>query len=233
MAIGPLSIVIATHRENTQGFLHKMARLYPKDDKIQYVIVDSGLTDGKVFASMRRPDFKVLELENSNRAERLAHGFAKSTGAMVLFNHPRSLVDPKALNFLATEGSSLLWGGLTHKFDRRSLGLRWTSWYSNRVRPRLWRVVYLDHAIFFQRHLLDQPIPPISIFEDTEISKILARHGRPSILPFVSETSAIRFEAHGFWKQALTNQRLKLAYHLGFSKTKMNQVYEKKLNLNE
>ncbi|NQZ02804.1 MAG: glycosyl transferase, family 2, partial [Bdellovibrionales bacterium] len=169
----------------------------------------------------------------SNRAERLQKGYELSSGSLVIFHHPRSLLAQGAFDWLLAEGQNLAWGGFTHEFDNSHPLLRFTSFYSNRIRPRFGRVVYLDHCIYFQRDLLDSPIPSIPIFEDTEISKILAKHGSPKILPFESRTSAVRFETNGVFKQALLNQKAKLQYHLGHNRKEMNREYEQGLNLNE
>jgi hypothetical protein len=90
------------------------------------------------------------------------------------------------------------WGGFTHQFDNDNDGngntmgisnrpiisthwlLRFTSWYSNTIRSRprsilfgYGNILYLDHCIFFTRAALTRPIPPVQIFEDTELSMIL------------------------------------------------------------
>lgn len=80
---------------------------------------------------------------------------------------------------------------------------------------------------------MDQKIPNVDIFEDTEISYILRRHAKPKILNFESKTSSVRFQKNGFIKQSIINQYLKVLYHLKFSKKKMNRLYEKGLDLNK
>lgn len=86
--------------------------------------------------------------------------------------------------------------------------------------------------MFFDRRLLTRPIPPVEIFEDTELSLILRESGRPTVLPFVSTTSAVRFRVNGLWRQALLNQRLKLQYLFGASHRRLNARYERGLRLN-
>lgn len=227
-----LSVIIPTCRENPKSFVKEMAQSYPKSNEIEYIVVDSG-TDERVREHWRAAGFTVKALEDSNRAQRLQFGYNLSIGEIVIFHHPRSVLDESAFYWVIKNSSKLGWGGFTHKFDLDHWALRFTSFYSNRVRPRTGKVLYLDHCIYFRREYLDKPIPEIPIFEDTEISKILARHGSPRVLPFESITSAIRFETNGIFSQALMNQKMKLEYFWGKNRIKMNREYEKGLELNE
>ncbi len=226
-----ISIVIPTRKENDDSYLLKMAARYPTQPCLEYIVVDRD-TPQNVLTQAKRSDFSVLRSELQTRAERLNEGLQYATGAIVIFHHPRSLLTEEAFFHLIENGHLYNWGGFTHKFDNDHPGLRFTSWYSNKVRPRLWKIIYLDHCLFFKRELLNKSIPTIPIFEDTEISKILRKAGAPTILPFISKTSSVRFQKNGFWRQGLKNQWLKLAYFAGQSPRKMNDFYEKHLNLN-
>ena len=227
-----ISIVIPTCNEKKDSYLTKMAARYPSRPDLEYILVDRG-TSSQILEQIERPDFRIHSVQAATRGERLNIGLEQATGSLILCHHPRSIVEPEGLEHLIENQNQLNWGGFTHQFDRSSLGLKFTSWYSNNVRPWHSKVLYLDHCIYFKRELLGRPIPNIPIFEDTELSYILAeKGGAPKILPFTSTTSAIRFSTNGFLKQGLMNQRLKLEYHLGRSEEKMNQGYEKNLNLN-
>ena len=177
---------------------------------------------------------------------KLQAGIDASSGAVILLHHPRSLVDPAGLVWLykkaatvdknnsSSSSSSSWWGGFTHKFDKVHWLLRFTSWYSNRIRPMLSRILYLDHCIFFTQNALTRKIPPVSVFEDTELSKILRESCRdpPEVAPYLSVTSAIRFVANGVLRQAMLNQWMKLLYYCGLHHQVMNKTYEKGLGLN-
>ncbi len=226
-----ISFVIPTRRENDESYLMKMAEKYPESPMIEYIIVDTE-TPEAFFDKLKRSDFNILRTKLQARSERLNAGLKASSSDFIVFHHPRSLLSADAIEHLCQHHRQLTWGGFTHRFDQNSLGLRFTSWYSNRVRPKLSGIVYLDHCLFFKKNLLTSEIPKVPIFEDTEISYLLRRSGPPQILPLESVTSAVRFERNGFCKQALKNQGLKLAYHLGVSRKKMNDFYEKRLNLN-
>lgn len=174
---------------------------------------------------------RFVRVEGPSRGARLQAGIDAASHATILLHHPRSVVPAEGLRWLCERAGRAGWGGFTHAFDWDHPLLRFTSWYSNEVRaPR--GIVYLDHCVFFDRALLTRPIPPVDIFEDTELSLILRESGPPALAPFVATTSAVRFRANGPWRQALLNQRMKIAYLLGASHRGMNELYERGLGLN-
>jgi hypothetical protein len=227
-----ISVIVPTCREAEPSRVKEMTQSYPDRNEIEKIIVDSQSSQQQI-AEWRGRGWLVEELSGSNRAQRLQKGYDLSTSDLVIFHHPRSLLPASVFEWLLKNHSQLAWGGFTHRFDVSHPLLKFTSFYSNRVRPRTGKIIYLDHCIFFRRSFLDRPIPAIPIFEDTEICRILARHGSPEILPFESVTSAIRFQKNGVFYQALLNQKAKVEYFLGRNKAEMNTAYEQGLNLNE
>lgn len=171
-----------------------------------------------------------------SRAERLNIGFHKSRGSIVLFHHPRSFVEPAGIQQLIDlsemQNREEMWGGFTHQFDKAHWLLKFTSWYSNEIRGKGKGILYLDHCIFFSRELWKQNIPHVEIFEDTLLSYNFLKKSKPVILPFKSQTSAVRFEKNGLWRQSLMNQVLKIGFFLKVPHTTMNLIYEKGLGLN-
>jgi hypothetical protein len=226
-----VSVIIPTCRENDESYLLKMAEHYPSHSQLEFLVADFD-TPKELLEQIKRSDFNILQTNLQTRAERLQKGLEEAHGELIVLHHPRSLLDPSAWHQLLEPQEPLTWGGFTHRFDQQSWGLNFTSWYSNHVRPCLWRVVYLDHCLYFKKKLLTSPIPPVPIFEDTEISRVLRCSGPPKILAPPAVTSAVRFRKNGFWQQVCKNQILKVAYHLGVSRDRMNKFYEKKLNLN-
>ncbi|MFH2204222.1 MAG: glycosyl transferase, family 2 [Elusimicrobiota bacterium] len=175
---------------------------------------------------------RAVRLAAASRAVKLQAGIEAASHSLILLHHPRSLIDATGLRWLSANAGDVSWGGFTHAFDSSHPLLRLTSWYSNRIRAQRRGIVYLDHCIFFRRELLVRPIPPVEIFEDTELSMILRESGPPRILPFLSTTSSVRFRKNGIWRQSLMNQRLKLEYRMGRSDRAMNRRYERGLDLN-
>lgn len=227
-----LSVILPTHKEDGQSYLLKIASHYPFHPSLEYLVLDTD-TPPSILSRIQRDDFHTHSLpKGTTRAKKINEGVQKAQGSMILCHHPRSLVDPKGLLFLLENSQQLQWGAFTHQFDEHSPGLRFTSWYSNHVRPNWSKVYYLDHGIFFRKELLTRKIPDMPIFEDTELCRILRKSAPPRRLPFVSETSAVRFRTNGFWRQSLMNQKLKWDYHRGRSSVSMNNQYEKDLHLN-
>lgn len=228
-----VSLILPVFNDIKNGYLPKIVDSLNGIGRMEKIAVDGGSADDTA-DYLRDNGFGVHSLPQSSRAARLKKGLELSTGKTVLFHHPRSVLEPEALQWLVHEYSGGFWGGFTHQFDVDHWLLRFTSWYSNKVRART-GILYLDHCIFFPREAIPEPgvIPDVEIFEDTEISRILMKKlGLPRVMPQGSKTSAVRFQKNGIYRQAILNQKMKIQYHMGNSHKKMNDDYESDLRLN-
>ena len=211
-----LSVVIPANDVETNIFLSKTVQALQSMQNVEVICIGQN--------------------EAHSRAERLNIGFRRASGKIILFNHPRSFVDPKGIEHLIeislSSTETYIWGGFTHQFDKSHWLLKFTSWYSNKIRGRFSGVLYLDHCIFFHRDLWKKDLPAVEIFEDTLLSYQLLEHSHPKILPYISQTSAIRFSKNGVWRQSLMNQVLKIGFFLKVPHAIMNRIYEKGLGLN-
>jgi glycosyltransferase involved in cell wall biosynthesis len=228
-----LSIIIPTLNESQTGYLPKIFDAYHKVPGIEIICVDGGSTDSTI-SLIKQSTARLIATDVSSRAGRLNAGIAQSKFEMVLLHHPRSLVNIEGIMALANLSTDNRWGAFTHQFSISHPLLDFTSWYSNYIRGGLRSIYYLDHCIFAQKQLLLDVglLPDIDIFEDTEICLRLKKQGKPIRLPFISQTSAVRFQVQGIYQQALKNQYLKWLYYFNRSDTKMNRLYEKGLELN-
>ncbi len=236
-----LSVVLTTYNEMALGLYPQILERLKAFSEAEVIVVDRQSQDGTPHLAQKM-GFLVLSSDSNSRASRLNLGIAQATGSVVLLHHPRSLLAPgalEALTELAEQSFSsgrLFWGGFTHQLDWDHPLLRFTSWYSNEIRAKKSKIVYLDHCIFAHRELLGKEppfLPEVEIFEDTLLSKMLSQKaGPPVILPQLSTTSALRFRKRGVWRQALLNQALKVGFHLNFPNTWMNRIYENRLWLN-
>jgi glycosyltransferase involved in cell wall biosynthesis len=215
-----LSIVIPTLNESKTGYLSKILDAYIGVEGIEVICVDGGSQDDTI-SIIKQSNAKLITTDIGSRAGRLNTGIKQAKFDMVLLHHPRSLVDVEGIK------------AFTHQFSISHPLLNFTSWYSNHIRGRR-GIYYLDHCLFAQKQLLLDVglIPEIDIFEDTEICLRLKEQAKPIRLPFISQTSAVRFEAHGIYRQALKNQYLKWLYYFKRSDKEMNRVYEKGIELN-
>ncbi len=176
---------------------------------------------------------EIIKSHKDSRSIRLKDGFYNARTDIVILHHPRSVIDLHCLNYLLSL-KDISWGGLTHQFDWSTPLLKFTSWYSNEVRLKLRNIIYLDHCFVINKSKIKENFfPPDEIFEDTIISQNLFEQlGVPSLYPYASRTSSIRFQKIGLWFQSVLNQFLKVAFMIGLSHKTMNKIYEKGLELN-
>lgn len=211
-----LSVIIPTDRQTQCSVLEATLASLSKMKNLEVICIDKAVAH--------------------SRAERLNLGFHQAQGQIILFHHPRSFIEPHGIQDLIDRSLDpnlkVFWGGFTHKFDMDHPLLKFTSWYSNRIRGNKNGVLYLDHCIFFDRRLWKKDLPTVDIFEDTLLSYEFRKSAMPMILPYLSTTSAIRFHKNGIWKQAFLNQVLKAAFHLKVPHTWIYKLYEKQLGLN-
>ncbi len=231
-----LSIVIPTLNEAKHGYLEKIFDALCSIKGVEVIIVDGGSSDGTQKLCRSRADIYCL-MENSSRGQRMNYGYKMSTGDILLFHHPRSFISKHAVEELKKKYAAArknFWGGFTHQFVRDSMGLRFTSWYSNSIRRKISGVIYLDHCIFATRDLIEKAggFPEREIFDDTVFSKRLHKFFKPKLLKNKSITSSVRFDKNGFLLQGVLNQFMKVCFYFGMSDSRMNSIYEKGLNLN-
>jgi len=228
-----ISIIIPIHNDFSNGKIREQLEILKDQSDIEVIYIDGGSTDGSL-EYLSNFKVKLISLKDSNRAERIKRGIEESSSEFLLIHHPRSVLERQGLVALKKIHKNKVWGGFTHKFDSNHYLLSFTSWYSNQVRTKIRGILYLDHCIFFHKELIGDysALPTIEIFEDTLLSELLLKKSHPILIPFVSVTSAIRFNRNGIWKQAILNQVMKVCWFLKISPTNMNKIYEKGLELN-
>lgn len=228
-----ISVVIPSFNEENNPYFSKTLESL---QNYEVIVCDGNSTD-KTREITDTFKAKFVADAGTYRADRINTGIKYATGDIVVLHHPRSFLEIGALDQLKAyvEGHpKVTWGVFTHQFDYKHPILKFTSFYSNWIRPKTQGIYYLDHCFFYIPARIDNPpiLPSIPIFEDTELSRILLKSGRPIRLSKKSTTSALRFQKNGILKQGLLNQVMKAMYLLGYSKEKMDQIYEAGLKLN-
>jgi glycosyltransferase involved in cell wall biosynthesis len=223
-----VTLVIPTCNEEVNAMY---ARTLQHSD-VELVVVDGGSAD-RTREMAKNAGARVFDIGASNRAARLNVGIKEATGDVVILHHPRCYLGDEAIRASEqlAQGS---WAGFRHRFERSHPGLQFTSFYSNFVRRNYASILYLDHCPVAHNATWKKyfPFPEIDIFEDTEMSKVMRKLGRPKLFSEEVLVSPVRFEKNGFVKQAILNQKLKLQYFAKSHHRKMNQKYEKGMFLN-
>ena len=136
-----VSVIIPTLNELQHNYLERILILLSKT-KYQVIVVDGGSTDGTT-ELIKKFGVESHILDHSNRAERLNEGLKYAKSDIVLLHHPRSILSVEGLESLRDlEG---IWGGFKHRFDEKGFPYSFTSWYSNVIRFKMRKIIYLDH----------------------------------------------------------------------------------------
>jgi len=236
-AMNRISVIIPVKEEMKLQFHRKIIESYKAFPNCELLWIVAPNNDG-TYEDLLAHRQRVIQSNSNSRAERINIGIKATQNSLILVNHPRSFLSSKAINRLSKLdiNEQKIWGGFTHEFyQSKHPILKFTSFYSNTVRFGLFGIIYLDHCIFFSRSLISPqdptPVPAVDIFEDTLFSQKLLMLAKPQRIREKSYTSPVRFNTNGIFKQSLMNQTLKIKHLFGFSNKKMNEYYEKNLNL--
>jgi rSAM/selenodomain-associated transferase 2 len=182
---------------------------------LDLLVVDGDSTDGTTaVAAAHAPVIPC----RAGRARQMNTGANETTSDVLWFVHADVMVDPNALDQIRTAMTDpeIVGGGLSLRFDRRSVGLDYLAWSSNQRARRLHQI-FGDQSMFVRRTAFEAlgGFPEIAIMEDLELSRRLNRLGRLVVLEATSTASARRFEEHGTWSMIAFMQYLKVLYFLG------------------
>ncbi len=219
-----VAIVVPTLNEADRigAALDQLRRDFPD---CELVVTDGGSSDAT--AALAAGYARVLH-SPPGRAIQMNVGAADTTAPVLWFVHADCRIDPQALVQLraALADPSVVGGGLTLRFDRRSVGLGYLAWSSTK-RARHLHQIFGDQAMFVRRNAFEMlgGFPQIAIMEDLELSRRLARLGRLAVLPATSTASSRRLVEHGTWSMIVFMQVLKACYFLGLAPEKLARLY--------
>lgn len=226
------SVAIVVPVRNEAGRIGSAVRRLLHDfPDCELVVVDGDSTDTTVpealDAASGNASARVVSTA-AGRARQLNHGAHLTRSDILWFVHADTTVAPDALPQIraALADPQVVGGGLTLRFDRRSLGLRYVAATSN-VRARRLHWVFGDQAMFVRRSVFDAlgGFPDLSIMEDLEMSRRLAAKGRLVVLPATSTASARRFDEHGVWRMLVFMQWLKGMHFAGTDSDEIARRY--------
>lgn len=234
-----LDVILPTLNEERSGFFPRVVdslKIFREAHPGVRVLVCDGGSSDQTCRVVEAAGFDVLQGKAGSRAERINMGLEAVRAELVLFHHPRAVVETAGLAYLLEHGHQYTWGCFGHEFvDNDHALLKFTSWYSSHMRCDARGIVYLDHCPFFNAQKispLSLRLPSVDIFEDTELSLLLRRYGKPVRLGFQAQCSAVRFDRNGVVKQLFVNQMLKVCYFAKVPHETMNKIYEFSLQFN-
>lgn len=211
-----VSIIVPVLNEEAtiHGAVNRLCRDFAD---CELIVVDGGSTDAT--AELVSAHATVITSERG-RARQMNEGARHASGDILWFIHADTTIDPDALGQIraALADRSVVGGGLTLRFDRRTPALNYLAWTSN-ARARRLHHIFGDQAMFIRRTVFDAlgGFPDLAIMEDLEMSRRLHRRGRLRLLSATSTASSRRLVAHGTWRMIAFMQYLKLLYFAGVS----------------
>ncbi len=220
----PVAIVVPTLNE-AAGIVAALRQLRRDFPYCELVVVDGGSSDAT--ATLAAGHARVLH-SPPGRAVQMNAGASATSAPVLWFVHADCRIDPNALGQVraALADPRVVGGGLSLRFDRRSIGLDYLAWSSTK-RARHLHQVFGDQAMFVRRDAFEMlgGFPEIAIMEDLELSRCLARRGRLVVLRATSTASSRRFVEHGTWSMIVFMQVLKACYFLGVAPEKIRRLY--------
>lgn len=199
----------------------------------ELIVVDGGSNDGtrevleEMLDGAAGIELRVLT-SRPGRARQMNTGARHAGGDVLWFVHADTVLDPDALPELqrVLTDPQVVGGGLTLRFDRTSIALRYLAWTSN-IRARRLHWIFGDQTLFVRRSAFHAVggFPELPIMEDLELSRRLARLGNLVLLPAAASASTRRFDEHGTWPMLVFMQWLKLLHFCGVDPARIARRY--------
>ena len=182
----------------------------------EIILVDGLSEDGS--ADLAEPWVDQLLQTPPGRARQMNRGAQMARGRVLWFLHVDSLIpDPLgAAHAVVVAASVRGWGRFEVRLDAPGWRYVLVAWAMNR-RSCWTGVVTGDHGVFVKHALFDAVggFPDQPLMEDLELSRRLRRRGRPACLRRTIETSARRWQRHGWLHTVALMWGLRLAYWAG------------------
>lgn len=220
------AIIIPVLHEAT-NISSALERLHQDFPNCELIVVDGGSSDET--ASLARKYARVIT-SMPGRARQMNCGAAATTSDVLWFVHADVEIQPNSLDqiYKALEDHEVVGGGLSLRFNRKTLGLNYLAWSSN-LRAKYLHWIFGDQSMFVRHTTFNSlgGFPKVEIFEDMEMSRSLHKSGKLALLSATSTASSRRFDLHGTWSMILFMQYLKIEYFLGVDTGKIRSQYQK------
>jgi rSAM/selenodomain-associated transferase 2 len=179
-------------------------------------------------AAGRRIVGRVVRCAARGRAAQMNAGAAEARGDALLFLHADTLLprDGLAAMARALADPGVAGGGFRLAFLETDVRLRvvgaWATW-----RSRLTGIHYGDQAMFLRCDLFRRlgGFPPLPLFEDLRLARLLRKEGNVITLPCPVSTSGRRLLEGGVLKTCLRFAWLKARHALGTDPARLHREY--------
>lgn len=160
---------------------------YPKD-RIRFIFVSDGSTDGSDTWLSQEPDVEVLCFdERQGKPNALNAAVGSAQDEIILFTDVRQEIDPPALRFLvasllqpgvgAVSGELILRDALTGEGHNIGLYWRYEKWI-RRQESRAFATIGVTGALYVLRRKDYEPLPADTLLDDFEVPARVLRRGQ-------------------------------------------------------
>ncbi len=222
-----ISVVIPTRNEQTQI---ERALACTRLPGVERIVVDADSSDGTSQTARFLRAEKVLQAL-PGRAHQMDAGYREAAGAVVLFLHADTRLEPGWSEAVlgALEDPAVAGGAFRLQFEAPGLRYRLLE-RGVALRSRYGGLPYGDQALFVRKRLLDLAggIAPVPIFEDLDLVRLITRSGRLALLPGRAWTSARRYARNGVLRQVLRNNAALTGYLLNVERDRIARWYRRR-----
>ncbi len=221
-----ISVVIPTRNEQPQI---ERALACTRLPGVERIVVDANSSDGTAQTARFLRAEKVIQAL-PGRAHQMDAGYREATGAVVLFLHADTRLEPgwSEAALAALEDAGVAGGAFSLRFEAPGLRFRLIE-RGVALRSRFGGLPHGDQALFVRKRVLDRVggISPVPIFEDLDLVAAIKRAGRLALLRECAITSARRYDRNGVLRQVLRNNTALAGYLLDVERERIARWYRR------
>lgn len=219
-----ISVVIPAFNEsdNIIPTLKCLQTLRSKGHEV--ILADGHSTDNTIVLAEPLVD-KIIH-SAKGRAVQMNNAASHAQGEILWFIHADTIVPDNAHQLILNKIDNNHWGRFDVRLSGQHFLFRIIEHLMN-FRSRVSGIATGDQGIFIRKHIFQKlnGYADIPLMEDIEMSKRLKQISRPACISEKLITSSRRWEKHGIIKTILLMWRLRLAYFLGVSPSKLVTKY--------
>ena len=211
-------------------------RVQTQAPPFEVVLADGGSGDATVArfeAALGAPgrglEGRVVRCAMRGRAAQMNAGALSARGGTLLFLHADTLLPEEGLAAIARalDDPRVAGGGFRLRYDEPDARLRLVGAWAT-LRSRVTGIHYGDQGMFLRRDLFRRlgGFPPLPLFEDLRLARLLRKEGTVITLPYAVRTSGRRLLAGGVLRTCLRFAWLKARHALGADPAALRRGYD-------